>query len=79
MRRKPKPAAKEALYIAAKDTRLAAELAEQQSVSAPLINRTAAVYAAAIASGLQAEDMTAIARVVEDETGVSIRRATSAD
>jgi len=62
------------LYIAAKDAGLAAALAAELGHAAPLFARAAAVYRAALASGLQHHDMAAIARVVEAETGARIAK-----
>jgi 2-hydroxy-3-oxopropionate reductase len=62
------------LYIGAKDAALAAGLARDQGLDLPLFARADAVYRAAIAAGLAEGDVSAIARVVEAETGARIRR-----
>jgi 3-hydroxyisobutyrate dehydrogenase-like beta-hydroxyacid dehydrogenase len=60
------------LYIGAKDAGLAAALAEEQDLELPLFRRSDAVFRAAIAAGLAELDISAIARVIEAETGVRL-------
>jgi 3-hydroxyisobutyrate dehydrogenase-like beta-hydroxyacid dehydrogenase len=62
------------LYIGAKDAALAAGLAEARGLDLPLFRRSESVYRAAIAAGLAERDVSAIARVIEAETGARIAR-----
>lgn len=62
------------LYIGAKDAALAAGLAEAEGLDLPLFRRGQAVYEAAITAGLAERDVSAIARVIEAQTGTRIAR-----
>ncbi len=62
------------LYIGAKDAALAAGLAEAEGLDLPLFRRSEAVYEAAITAGLAERDVSAIARVIEAQTGTRIAR-----
>lgn len=72
--RDPDAAAVGKLHIGAKDATLAAGLAEAEGLDLPLFRRSEAVYKAAITAGLAERDVSAIARVIEAQTGVRIAR-----
>jgi 3-hydroxyisobutyrate dehydrogenase-like beta-hydroxyacid dehydrogenase len=72
--REPDAAAVGKLYIGAKDAALAAGLAEAEGLELPLFARAEAVYRAAITAGLAEGDVSAIARVIEAQTGTRIAR-----
>jgi 3-hydroxyisobutyrate dehydrogenase-like beta-hydroxyacid dehydrogenase len=58
------PLAKGSLHIGAKDSRLAASLAREVGIDARLLEASAALFAKAMASGLAAEDIAAVRRVI---------------
>ncbi len=62
------------LYIAAKDAALAAALCDELGMELPLFQRAPQIYAAAMEMGLGHQDMAALARVVENETGVKLSK-----
>lgn len=62
------------LDIGAKDSRVSAALAAELGLDLPLFARSAALFAKAKAAGLGLDDIATVARVVEEETGVRIRR-----
>ena len=66
------PAAKGRLRIGAKDIGLAAALARELGVEAPLFERADALFAEAVAQGLSEADIAAVARVLERRTGVTL-------
>lgn len=72
--REAAPAAGGALRIGAKDSALAAGLAEEAGLDLPLFRRAAELFRAALGAGLGEADIAAIARVVERETGIKIAR-----
>lgn len=72
--RAPAPAAAGALRIGAKDSALAAGLAEEHGLDLPLFRHTAELFRAALGEGLADRDITAIARVVERACGIRIAR-----
>ena len=74
MMRDPLMPAVGTLYIAAKDAGLAAALAKEVDHEAPMFHRSAAVYQEAMAKELGHEDMAAIARVIEGQTGARIAK-----
>ena len=66
------PAAKGRLRIGAKDIGLAAALAREVGVAAPLFEHADEVFAAAMAQGLSEADVAAVARAVERRAGVTL-------
>jgi 2-hydroxy-3-oxopropionate reductase len=60
------------LRIGAKDIGLAVALAREVGVEAPLFERAARLFAAAIAEGLGEGDIAGVARAFEAESGVRI-------
>jgi 3-hydroxyisobutyrate dehydrogenase-like beta-hydroxyacid dehydrogenase len=61
----PDPAVKGSLHIGAKDSALAATLAREVELDAGLLERSAALFAQAMATGLAAEDIATVMRMVE--------------
>jgi 3-hydroxyisobutyrate dehydrogenase-like beta-hydroxyacid dehydrogenase len=66
--------AKGRLRIGAKDIGLAAALARELGLAAPLFERAEALFAEAIAQGLGEADIAAVARALEARSGVRIGR-----
>ena len=66
------PEARGRLRIGAKDIGLAAALARELGVEAPLFERAEALFAEAIAQGLSEADIAAVARALERRTGVTL-------
>ncbi len=59
-----KPPVKGSLHIGAKDSRLAAALAREVGIDAGLLQRSADLFARAMASGLAAEDIAAVRQMI---------------
>lgn len=59
-----KPAVKGSLHIGAKDSQLAAALAREVGIEAQLLQRSADLFAKAMTSGLAAEDIAAVRRMI---------------
>ena len=58
------PPVKGSLHIGAKDSRLAASLAREVGIDARLLEASADLFAKAMASGLGAEDIAAVRRMI---------------